>query len=162
MQNLVRIGIADAAEEPRIGERTFQRVVLAHQCIAEGLKGRIQNLESSAVKRSQCTFALSQVKGCTLFRSGFGQEQSSGRKIECGKAEPCRDGRAAFFPLELPRDHKVDHEEQVTFEFEHDLFAEPAPCAYDAPVERRKRERYGAQYEWTCQSNAVERFAHNP
>src|SRR5262245_16439664 len=123
MQNFVRIGIADAAEQTRIGERTLQRVVLASECIAEGLKGRIHDLESSAVERSQCAFALSEMQRSPLFRSRFRQEQSSGRKIERSKTEPRGYRRAAFFPLKSPRDHQVDYEKQVAFELEDDLFA---------------------------------------
>src|SRR5262245_56237965 len=121
MQNFVRIGIPDAAEQTRIGERTLHGMVLPRESFREGLKGRIQNLESSAVKESQCTFALSHVKRCALVRSGFGEKQSSRRKIECGKAETRRDGGAMLFPLESPGDHQVDDEEQVTFKYEDNL-----------------------------------------
>src|SRR5207253_361155 len=39
MQDLVRICIADAAEQARVGERALERVILTHKALAEFFEG---------------------------------------------------------------------------------------------------------------------------
>ena len=50
MQDLVRIGIADAAKEPRVGQCPLEGVVLAQKTLAECIRARIEDLEPSHVE----------------------------------------------------------------------------------------------------------------
>jgi hypothetical protein len=48
-QDLIRIGIADAREEARIGQRPLQRVVLSRQRVRERGEVALQRLDAAAV-----------------------------------------------------------------------------------------------------------------
>ncbi len=51
MQDLIRIGVADAAEEMRIGERPLQRVIGRSQRGGELLEGRVERFDSAGEER---------------------------------------------------------------------------------------------------------------
>ncbi len=49
VEDLVGVGVADAAEQPRVGQRALERVAPACQHPGEGLPVAVQHLESSGV-----------------------------------------------------------------------------------------------------------------
>ncbi len=53
MKDLVRIRVADAAEQTRVGERALQRVALAHERGAEAGEVGVQDLETAGIVRAQ-------------------------------------------------------------------------------------------------------------
>ena len=53
MENLVRIRVADAADQVRIGERAFDGVALACQRGAKLVEAGLERLESARVERGQ-------------------------------------------------------------------------------------------------------------
>ena len=53
MQDLIRVGVADAGEEPRVDQRAFGRVILAGERLAKLFNRRIQQLQPSAVMRRE-------------------------------------------------------------------------------------------------------------
>ena len=53
MQDLVGVGVADAAEEPRIGKRALERVILALQRVAKVVEAGVENLEAARIMARQ-------------------------------------------------------------------------------------------------------------
>ena len=51
MQNLVRVGVANAAEETRIGQGAFDGVRLPRQSLAKRVKRRIERFDAPRVER---------------------------------------------------------------------------------------------------------------
>ena len=49
MQNLVRVGIADPAQNPGIGQRALQRVILARQRVLERVDIDVVELEAAPI-----------------------------------------------------------------------------------------------------------------
>ena len=49
MQDLVRVRVADAAQDPRVGQRALERVVLARQGGPERREVRVEYLEPARI-----------------------------------------------------------------------------------------------------------------
>src|SRR5687768_7313108 len=114
MKNLVRKGVADAAEQTRIRQRPLQRVVLATQCAVEVLQRTIQNFEGMTIEGSQGRLSAHNMNGGALFRSGFRENQRSGIEIECGKPDLSW-RRMRFAPLKPTGNHEMDDQEVAVF-----------------------------------------------
>jgi len=67
--------VPDAAEEPRVGERALQRVVLARERLAEGVERRVHDLEALGVVAPERVAALEHVERRALPAPHLGQEQ---------------------------------------------------------------------------------------
>src|SRR5262245_65491424 len=113
MQNLIREGIAYSAEQARICEGSFQRVVFPTQDGIEGSQIRIQYLQRVPVKRVQIAFTLNEVNGSSLFRTRLRENQCSRRKIECRQSDLSGDPRSGLFPLQSSGDHQIDRKSVV-------------------------------------------------
>ena len=61
MENLVGVGVADAAEKMGIGEGTLQRVIFARQPFAELHETRFKNLQTTRIMFLESGFAADQV-----------------------------------------------------------------------------------------------------
>jgi len=53
MENLIRIGVANAAEQPRICQGSFQGVILTAKCPAKLSCIGVENLEAARIQPSQ-------------------------------------------------------------------------------------------------------------
>ena len=62
VQDLVRVGVADAAEQMRIGQRALERMVFALQALAERRQIGGGDLESAQVECGKRTFAVHDVQ----------------------------------------------------------------------------------------------------
>ena len=69
VQDLVGIGVADAAEQARVGERALERVVLAGERAAERREVDREHLEAARVVRRERVFAPHEVQRCPLLRA---------------------------------------------------------------------------------------------
>ena len=93
MQDLVRVRVADAAEEVRIGQRALERVVLAPQ-----RRGEVSHAAASATSRppgssaASAALALHDVQRRALLRARLGQQQRAVREIERREPDLARHG----------------------------------------------------------------------
>ena len=71
MQNLVGLGVADSAEQPRIGERTFDRVALRSDARRELVEARVEHLESAPIELGEGRLAANHVQRCAATRHGW-------------------------------------------------------------------------------------------
>ena len=139
VEDLVGVSVADAAEEPRVGERALQRVVLGEERGAEGGEVGCQHLDAARVERAQPVLAGDDVQRGALARARFGHEQRAGRELERGEPDFARDGRATRPPAQAAGDHQMEHEEELALERDHDALAEPAR-GDDRAQEKRARQ----------------------
>jgi len=52
VEDLVRIGVADAAQQARIGERSLERVVLSRECGTKGIEIAGEDVDSTRIERT--------------------------------------------------------------------------------------------------------------
>src|SRR5882672_9946063 len=84
VEDLVGVGVADSAEEMRIGQRAFESVIFRSECLSERLKGGTQDLQTARIERLQRLFTPQEMQRGALLCAGFGQLEGSVRKFECG------------------------------------------------------------------------------
>src|SRR5258708_7462499 len=103
MQNLIGIGVADAAEEPRVGERPLQGVVVLAKH-GDEIAGRgIEHLEAARLMASQFRFASDDMQGGASLRAGLGESQRAIGKVERGEPELARQLRSRRLPVQPAR-----------------------------------------------------------
>ena len=80
MQDFVRVSVAEAAEQMRIGQSTFQRAVLSCERTREFVQRAIQNIQTAWIMGAQGDFALQEMQRRPFLGSRFGQEQRTVRE----------------------------------------------------------------------------------
>ena len=95
VQDLVGVGVADAAEEARIGEGALERVALAREGLAE-LPRRVapSDLEAAAIERCEPGLALHDVQRRPPLGARLGEHQRP-RQPKSNAASPIRPGSGA-------------------------------------------------------------------
>jgi hypothetical protein len=157
VQDLVGIGVADAAEQARVGERALQRVVLQGERAAERLEVDLEYLEAARIMRRERVFALHEVQRCPLLGAEFGQREAAVGEVEGSERMPAGELRARLSPVQAAVDHEVQDEPEVLVQAERDALAEAAQAA-DVPAQGGGERRvHGAQQERAGQAHALER-----
>ena len=117
VQDLVRVGVADAAQEPRIGERALERVALAEE----------DARETSAGPRRAPRGRPARARRAPPRRARGGARRASSSRPRSGAACPVEKSNAAspsrpggFVPRRAPAqaagDHEVQDEIQIVLE----------------------------------------------
>jgi hypothetical protein len=135
VQDLVRIGVADAAEEVRIGQRRasacgFSRVSAAENSASVAARGSMppgSSLRSASSPRTSVSEARLRVPASVKIERAVAKWRS--RHV----FRPCRASRPAP-PAQPPGDHEVDHDEELVVEAEDDALAD-APHAFTVRAE---------------------------
>ena len=77
MQDLIRIRVADSAEQMRIGERALERMTLACQQRSKCLQIGFQYFGAARIERTNAFLSAHQMQRRPPLRPRFGQEQCS-------------------------------------------------------------------------------------
>jgi hypothetical protein len=124
VQDLVGVGVADATEDARIGERALQRVVLVLEPLHERRQIRSQDFEPPRRQREDRFFTRDDVDGCLTFRALLGEDRGAVWKVEGRQSHFARERRAFVAPPETAGDHQMQDEKEVPVERKHDPFPE--------------------------------------
>src|SRR5579871_5285737 len=82
VQDFIGIGVADAVDHPRIGQRPLEGVVLRRQCCSKCRKVRREHVNTARIELAEIRFAAYDVQRGAMLASGLGQHQRSIGKIE--------------------------------------------------------------------------------
>jgi hypothetical protein len=82
VQDFVRIGVADSAEEAGIGEGALERAVFCGECIAEGTQIAGEDFDSTGIDGLQAVLAGEDMQRGAMFGAGFGEYESAVRELE--------------------------------------------------------------------------------
>jgi hypothetical protein len=156
VEDLVRVGVADPREEPRVGERPLQRVVLAPERRGERLRRRSDRVEAARVVLGERCLAPDDVERRALLRPRLRQEERAALEVERGEVDLAREPPAGLSPTEPSRDHQVQDEEQVALEREDDALSQAAEAGHDAPRGLRERRRRRPEEERRAEPDALE------
>jgi photosystem II stability/assembly factor-like uncharacterized protein len=129
VQDLVGVGVSDAAEDVRIGERALQRVVVGGQTGAECVEIRAQHFEPAAIVLGERGCAAHDVNRGLPLRSGLRQQERSPCEVERREPDFARDRGPTLPPPESSGDHQMDDHEQLVVERDDDAFPEPGHAA---------------------------------
>ena len=162
VQDLVRVRVADAAEEVRIGQRALERVVLARERRVELLERRRRAARGRRDRaRASAASPAHELQRRALLRARLGQQQRAVREVERRQDHLRPDARrsARLAPAQPPRDHQVDDQEELVVELEHDALADAPHAADDLAGDRVDRRRHRAQDERARQHHLFEHSA---
>ena len=124
VENLVGVGVADAAEEPWIREAPLQGVVLARQRFAKHLNRGLERLDAAAVERSYRIPTAHELHRSPFPGAGFGEQQGAVGHHEGGEQQPGPDARLLprLSPTQPAGDHQVKHEKQIVSKSDENAF----------------------------------------
>lgn len=157
-KNFVRVGVADAGKEARVGERAFERVVGGGEARGELFESGVEDFEAAGIESCEAGFALNDVKRSAFLGAGFGPEERAVGKVESGEAARGRDFDVAGFPVQAAGDHEMEDEPEIVFEADADAFAESAEAENFLAEGVRERRRSGSQKERTGDAYVFERL----
>src|ERR1041385_9000608 len=109
MQDFIRVRVANAAEQARIGERALECVILVRERMRKFRQRAVQHIESTWIMSREIFLALHQVQRRALLGSRFGEQKRSVREVEsCETALRFRLGAdwAPRTPVQSPRNHQ--------------------------------------------------------
>src|SRR6185369_14756674 len=83
MQDLIRIRVADPAEDMRIGQSALQSMVPDREAASELSKRRRHDIHASRIQCGQSRFALGHMQGRTLLRTSLSKGEAAVVEQEC-------------------------------------------------------------------------------
>ena len=139
VQDLVGVGVADAAEQARIGERALQRVILAARAAPRTRRGRRRARRGRRGRtRASARSPRTTWSDARRLRAGLGEQQRARVELERRERERAGQLRARRVPLQPAGDHQVDHDEQLALERDHDALAEPLDASTTPSLRLRR------------------------
>ncbi len=109
-ENLIRVGIADAAEQTRIGEGALESMVGGEKRGGKARQIGIENFEPTGIESAKAFFSRDNVEGSALLRASFAPEKRAARKIKCGEMALARKLGGGRAPVQATGDHQVQHQ----------------------------------------------------
>jgi hypothetical protein len=145
MQDLVRVCVADTAQDARVGERALQRVIALAQARAE--RGEIgpEHFHSAAIVVGELRLAREHMQRRATFRAGFGERQRAVGEFEREERGAHLAAMSLLIPVEPAGDHEMDEDPPVAFEADRNPLADPAQREDRAPFARLQRRIRGTQ-----------------
>src|SRR5258708_34726877 len=115
MQDLVRIGVADAADDAWIGKGHLERTILCSKGGAKRAEIARENIDSSGVNGTQTFLARKDVQRRTVRGAGFGKYERSFGKIEGSQAPAACQLCSTVSPVQPAGNHQVQDEPEIAF-----------------------------------------------
>ena len=161
MENLVGKPVSNSVEQPRIRQRSFQRVRLGLEpCLEVGEIGG-QHVEPPGIVVRQRGFALDHVQRRAVLGARLGEQQRARGEVERREPHFRRRLRSSGPPFEAARDHQVEDEEDLPLHLPHDALPQ-APQPHDpAALGGRECRIDGAQQRRADDTRALEGLAHD-
>src|ERR1700733_9709512 len=110
MQNLIRIGIANAAQNARISKSPLEGSVLDRERVAKSLEIAREHIDATGIDAAQPLLSLEKMQGRTAFGTRFRKNQRTMREVEGGQIVSPRQLRAGWPPVQSPRNHQMKHQ----------------------------------------------------
>ena len=130
MQDLVGVGVADAAQDGRIGQRALERVILLAQPRAKVRQVRVQHFKPAAIMIGElCSALLTTCSDARRFVPASVSVSVPFSNSSCSSGARMRAAMIALVPVQSTGDHQVNHQPQIVLEADRDALA-------DAPQRR--------------------------
>ena len=116
MQDLIGIRIADPAEDPGVGERALQRMILSRYRSNEGFRLGLGDLQPPRILIAQPLAPTDDVQGGTFLGPCLGENERAVLELErCEQLTPATP-RQLIAPLKATRNHQMEHEPEFPLE----------------------------------------------
>src|SRR6185437_3326093 len=161
MQNLIGVGVADPAEQSRVGERAFERMVLAPQPLRELRETRFEDLDAARVLQLQIVLPLYDVKRGPTLGSGFGQRERAALECKLGQHRAAPPRRTPLEPVQAARDHQMQDQPKIALEPDRDALSNAPHLGHPSPDGRCGGRYRGAQEEGRVDPQPLETLPEN-
>src|ERR1039458_6873839 len=109
MENLVGVGVADAADEARIGEGTLEGAVLKSECGAKAVEVRREDFDAAGIDGVEGLFAAQDVERRAALAACLSEDEGAGGEVECGEVLATGQFCLRRPPVETAGNHEVKH-----------------------------------------------------
>src|SRR5258707_1357935 len=158
IQDLVRIGIADAADDAWIGKSPLERAVFGCKGGAKRIEIAREDIDSSGIDGTQTLFARDDIQRCSVLCTGFGKHERTAGKIESRQTPAARELRSWDLPVQAAGNHQVQHQPEIAFYSNRDSLADSPQFAHDAALHMCKWWLCGPQQKRTGQAHSLDRL----
>src|SRR5208283_3272903 len=124
MQDLVGVGVADAAKEAWISEGPFERVIFLYEDGAKGVEICTKNINAAGIKRAQARFTTHDMQRSPVLCTCFSQDQGTLREIKCREAVAPNQPSFRIFPVQTAGNHQVQDQPNIFFGADGDALAD--------------------------------------
>ena len=158
VQNLVGIGVADAADHARVGESALESAILGAESSTKGVEIAVEDFDATGVDGMEAVFAGENMERSAAFGAAFGEHQRAAQEVKGG--ESIAAGKPGIWrtPMQTTGDHQVENEPEVLIDADGDALANAAQLADGAALEVLKRRVHGAKEKRTREADANERL----
>ena len=139
MQNLIGIRVADPAEKMRIGQGSFERVIVSAKRLVEGRKSASSTSRPPGSCRERASSPWTTCKRGLPLRARLGKNQSSVREVEGQQADLAWYRRPWGFPAKPPGNHQVEDEEHFPLQLKDDSLTQAVQRDGRSPANRIER-----------------------
>jgi hypothetical protein len=165
VENLVGVGVADAGENARVGEGSFEGAVLCGECGAEAFEvgGEdvvFEKFQASGVDVLEGFFVGEEVEGGSPLGTGFSEDEGAVGEVEGGEIVAAAEFGSDRAPVKAPRDHEVQDEPEAVVELDGDAFADAVKPADGVAFDLFNCGTDGAEEEWTGYSDVGKGLAY--
>ncbi len=124
MEDLIGVGVADAAEDARVGEGSLEGAVFCSECGAEAFEVGSEDVDAAGVYGLHVFFVVKEVEGGAALGTGFGENEGAVGKIEGGEIVTAAEFGSEGAPVKASGDHQVKNEPETVVEFDGDALAD--------------------------------------
>src|SRR5262249_41508390 len=109
-EDLVGICIPNSAEVPRIGERTFQGVIVRGKHFRKFVQSGGEDINAAAIDFIKFFFSAYEMERSSLLGPGFWQRECAGIEVKRRECAPAVGRDAALAPVQPTRDHEMENQ----------------------------------------------------
>jgi hypothetical protein len=150
VEDLVGVGVADAAEDARVGEGSLEGAVFGGQGGSEFVETRGEDIDAAGIDGLHVVLVAEEVKGGATFGAGFGEDERAVRKVEGGEIVAAAQFGSDRTPVQTAGDHEVQDEPVAVVEFYGDALPDAAQGTHGVAFERFEGWLDSAQEEGAC------------
>ena len=158
LQDLVGIGIADAAEQLGVAQGALQGVVFRGQAPSEGVGLAGHDLEAARVEGAERRRALDDVQAGPALGAGLAQGQAAVREVEGGQIPAPRQVGARRLPVQAAGDHQVENQPQLVLQADGDALADAPQGDHALGLARLGGRLGGAQQKGMGDAQTLQRL----
>ena len=157
-ENLIGIGVANTAEEARVGQRALEGAILNRKRLAKAFFIDREDVDASGIHRTQVFFSAKKIERGAALGAGLSENQGAVGKIEGGEVVAAFQAHSGRLPVQAPGDHEMEDEPEIAIEAEYDAFADVAENQHGLPFCRGDGRIGSAQEKRAGDADVVERL----
>jgi hypothetical protein len=159
MQNFIRVGVADAAQQSWISECSLERVIFSSEHAAKRIEIGREDVDSSRIESTQALLAADHVQRGSPFRARLGQNQRTVGKIERRQTLSTGEHGVGRAPVQPTGNHQMQYQPEIIFQANRDPFADAPQLLHGLALGTGERWLHSSQQEWAGQAHVLQLLA---